>query len=66
MDVLKKYTVEVIAAVWLVIVALQYLSSYFAPALGELDFKFAYIAMLYLAVGIGLHRGIRFYTSRHG
>jgi len=64
MDTLKKHAVEVTAAVWLVIVAVQYLSRYFIAGLSELDFGFAYIGMLCLVVGIGLYRAIRFYTGR--
>ena len=69
MDTLTKYAVEVIGPVWLVIVALQYvsyLSRYFVPARGELDFTFAYIVMLCLVVGIGLYRAIRFCAGRRG
>ena len=47
MDTLKTHAVEVIAAVWLVIVAVQYLSRYFIRWL-DLDFTCAYIGMLVL------------------
>lgn len=57
--------VEVIAAVWLIIVAVQYLSRYFIRGI-DVDFTPAYIVMLCLivaAVGIRAFQAIR---SRSG
>ena len=51
MDTLKKYTVEVIATVWLVVVAVQYLSRYFIGL--NVDFTFAYVGTLCLIAVIG-------------
>jgi hypothetical protein len=48
MDTLKTYAVEAISAVWLAIVAVQYLSRYFIAGLEKVDFTFAYVGMLIL------------------
>jgi uncharacterized membrane protein len=57
MKTLAQYAVEVIAAVWLVIVAVQYLSRYFIGGL-NVDYTWAYIGMLALTiVTAALRRG---------
>ena len=56
MDTLKKHAVEAIGAIWLVIVAAQFLSRYFIPSLEGADFKFVYIGMLCLIIGLNILR----------
>lgn len=63
MDTFKRHAVEAVAAVWLVIVAAQYLSRYFIPGLEEVDFTFAYVAMLCLTAGLGLYRAVRIWRE---
>ena len=58
MNTLVRYAVEVIAAVWLVIVAVQYLSRYFIVGL-NVDYTWAYIAMLALTILVGGMRALR-------
>lgn len=66
MDTLKKHAVEAIAALWLVIVAVQYLSRYFIPGLESADFTFAYVGMLCLVLAIAGVSALRAVRSRFG
>lgn len=56
---LKKHTIEILAIVWLSIVAIQYLGRYFVSWLHSLDFTFAYIIMLLIVVSTLTLRALR-------
>lgn len=49
---MKNHAVEVVGVVWLVIVAVQYLSRYFIGR--EIDLKPAYVVMLIITVAIAV------------
>lgn len=55
MKTLAQYTVEVIAAAWIAIVAAQYLSRYFISGL-DMDFTWAYAGMLVLTLALAGRR----------
>jgi len=46
---LTRYTLEIVAVVWLVLVAVQYLSRYFITG-PDMDFTWAYYGMLSLMI----------------
>lgn len=64
MDTFEKYAVEVIAAIWLVIVAIQYLSRYFITGY-KFDFMPAYIAMLCILTLIVIWRAVGTYLGKN-
>ena len=49
---LRKHAIEIVGVVWLVIVAVQYLSRYFIGR--EIDLKPAYVVMLIITVAIAV------------
>ena len=66
MNTLMRYAVEVVAALWLVIVAVQFLSRYFIPGL-DVDLSIAYFLMLCLAavvLGVEALRAVSAYLER--
>ena len=57
MNTFATYALEVIGAAWIVIVAVQYIGSYYVPEL-RVDFVWAYKCMLALTVIVAVLRAV--------
>ncbi len=62
MEALKTHVAEAAASVWLVIVAVQYTSSYVLNL--DVDFKYVYVAAVCLMAGAGVVNIVRWYVHR--
>lgn len=60
MEVLRKNALEAVASVWLVLVAVQFISNYFlfGPGAEGPDLTWVYVLILVVTVGTGIYKAL--------